>query len=374
MRVQYRRATRLMSAAILAVSAIALHSRASAAPVAPVGTPKNYTVNYLLSDGSIPSEQVDLGFRNGWGIAASATGPWWVSVNEMDNASVIDAAGVVQPLKVTILGSPTGIVHSDASGFVVSDGTNSGPAKFLFATENGKIYGWNPSVGPAAPDGEAFLVIDRESVGAVYKGLAIAQTLTGTRLYAADFHNGRVDVIDENNTLVQTTPGAFIDPKLPEGYAPFGIQQLAGRIFVTYAKQDAAKMDDVPGQGLGMINVFDTDGVLIAEVAQHGQLNAPWGMALAPAAGFGTASGKLLVGNFGDGTIATFDMTDDFRRFNPAGVLRDAAKKPIAIDGLWGIAFGNGGQAGASDALYFAAGPAGESHGSFGRIILQTTP
>src|SRR5690349_9313559 len=141
MRVQYRRATRWMSAAILAVSAIALHSRASAAPVTP---PKDYKVDYLLSDGSLPTEEVDLGFRNGWGIAASATGPWWVAVNEMDNASVIDAAGVVQPLQVAILGSPTGIVHSDASGFMVTDGTNSGPSRFLFATEDGKIVGWNP--------------------------------------------------------------------------------------------------------------------------------------------------------------------------------------------------------------------------------------
>src|SRR5262249_12037508 len=126
--------------------------------------------------------------------------------------------------------------------------------------------------------------------------------------------------------------------------------------------------------GLGMIDVFDTDGVLIAQVASHGQLNAPWGIAMAPAAGFGAASGSLLIGNFGDGTIATFTMSDDLKKFNPAGVLRDPSRKPIQIDGLWGIAFGNGGEAGDPNALYFAAGPADESHGSFGRITLQIAP
>ena len=359
--------------AAFTILASALHPRASAAPQPPVGASKDYQVQYLLSDGSIPSEQIDLEFRNGWGIAASATGPWWVAVNEMESSSVIGADGVVLDLHVTIPGAPTGIVRSESPGFVITDGTNSGPARFLFALENGKIAGWNSSVGPAAPMQEAFIGADRSSVGASYKGLAIAQTLTGSRLYAADFHNARVDVFDESFALVTTT-GGFIDPKIPAGYAPFGIQQIAGRIFVTYAKQDADAADEVVGQGLGMVDVFDMDGMLIAQVGSHGQLNAPWGIALAPAAGFGDASGKLLVGNFGDGTIVTYTMTDDFLKFTPNGQLRDASRKPIRVDGLWGIAFGNGGQAGDPNALYFAAGPADEAHGSFGRVTLQTTP
>ena len=372
MRAQSRKFLFPVTAAIFAIAAFALQLPASAAPV-PGGASKDYRVEFLLSDGSLPTEEVDLEFKNGWGLAASATGPWWVSVNEMETARVFDANGVSQNLRVTIPGAPTGIVRSEGPGFAVTDGTTSAPAQFLFALENGKIAGWNSTVGPAPPLGEAFIGADRSGVGAVYTGLALAQTLTGARLYAADFHNARVDVFDQSFGLVTTT-GGFVDPKIPAGYAPFGIQMLAGKIFVSYAKQDPSSTDEVRGQGLGFVDVYDTDGNLIAQVGAHGQLNAPWGMALAPAAGFGAASGKLLVGNFGDGSIVTYDMTDDFMKFTPSGVLRDAARKPIQIDGLWGIAFGNDGAAGAANALYFAAGPAGETEGAFGRITLDVTP
>jgi len=356
---------------LIALATVALPLSTSAAPGSPGTVPKDYQVEYLLSDGSIPSENLDLDFKNGWGIAASSTGPWWVAVNEMDGAKVINADGVSQSLIVSMPGSPTGIVHSDSGGFVVSDGTTSGPAVFLFALENGTITGWNPNVGPPAPLQQAFVGVNRSDVGADYKGLAIAQTGAGTRLYATDFHNGRIDVFDESFNLVSTS--GFVDPKLPRGYAPFGIQALAGRIFVSYAKQDADAADEVAGNGLGAVNVFDTDGNLIAQVGIHGQLNAPWGMAIAPA-GFGPASGKLLVGNFGDGSILVYSMTDDMKKFTPGGVLRDASHKQIQIDGLWGIGFGNGGAAGSPNALYFAAGPADETHGSFGRVTITPTP
>jgi uncharacterized protein (TIGR03118 family) len=363
---------RLQSAAI-ALSILALQHPATAAPSPSAGAPsKNYQVEYLVSDGSVTSGNQDPQLRNGWGLAASATGPWWVAVNAMEVSKVYDENGVPQNLAVTTPGAPTGIVRSDGAGFVVTDGTTSGPARFLFALENGKIAGWNPTVGPAAPGGEAFIGADRSSVGASYKGLALASTLLGVRLYAADFHNARVDVFDESFTLV-TTAGGFVDPKLPAGYAPFGIQMLSGRIFVSYAKQDAAAADEVNGQGLGIVDVFTTDGTLITQVAAHGQLNAPWGMAIAPA-DFGALSGDLLVGNFGDGTIAAFKMTDDMAKFNPDGQLRDASRKPIQIDGLWGIAFGNNGAAGPAEDLYFAAGPVGEAHGAFGRVTVVSTP
>jgi uncharacterized protein (TIGR03118 family) len=359
-----------LSVVSIALLALALPLPASAAP--PSAASKDYQVEYLVSDGTIPTEHIDLEFRNGWGLAASATGPWWVAVNEMETSRIYDANGVVQELHVSIPGAPTGIVRSDGSGFVVTDGSASGPARFLFATENGKIAGWNPTVGPAAPDQQAFVAVDRSLSGAVYKGIALAHTISGDRLYAADFKNARVDVFDESFSPV-TLNGAFVDPKIPPGYAPFGIQMLAGRVFVSYAKRDADAIDEIAGQGLGMVDVFDTDGVLIAQVGVHGQLNAPWGMAIAPT-GFGALSGKLLVSNFGDGTIVAFSMTDDMRRFNPSGVLRDAARKPIQIDGLWGIAFGNDGAAGPANALYFAAGPANEAHGAFGRVTLVATP
>jgi len=366
MRIQTRISLAALSVASSALSILAHPLTTSAAPHSTAVATKDYKVDFLASDGVIPAENVDPELRNGWGLAASPTGPWWVAVNEMELAKVYDADGTPQELRVTIPGAPTGTVHSDGDGFVVTDGTVSGPARFLFATENGEILGWSPTVGPAPPAGQAFLGVDQSSSGAVYKGLAIAQTSTGARLYATDFHNGRVVVFDETFTPI-TTPGAFVDSRLPAGYAPFGIQTLQGRIFVSFAKQDADAEDEIAGQGMGFVDVFDTDGALIAQVGAHGQLNAPWGMAIAPS-GFGPMSGKLLVGNFGDGTIAAFTMTDDMRRFNPAGLLRDAAHKPIQIDGLWGIAFGNDGAAGAATDLYFAAGPAEESHGSFGHI------
>jgi uncharacterized protein (TIGR03118 family) len=362
-----------VSGALIAVAILALRLPASAAPISPGNAPKDYMVDYLLSDGSIPTEHQDLEFRNGWGIAASPTSPWWVAVNESEVSKIYNADGAVQDLRVVTPGAPTGIVSNEGAGFMVTDGTTSAPAKFLFAMENGQIAGWNPGVGPAPPDGQAFVVADRSSVGASYKGLAIAQTIAGGRLYAADFHNARVDVFDENFALVNTI-GGFANPRLPSGMAPFGIQTLNGRIFVAYAKQDADALDEVAGRGLGAVAVFDTDGTLIAQINQHAQLNAPWGMAIAPV-GFGAASGKLLVGNFGDGTIAVFNMTDDMLRFSPSGVLRDAlSHKPIQIDGLWGIGFGNDGAAGSSKALYFAAGPADETHGAFGRITFAATP
>jgi uncharacterized protein (TIGR03118 family) len=359
-------------AASLAMSILALCVPASAAPISRGTTLKDYQANYLVSDGSIPSEHLDLEFRNGWGLAASPMGPWWVAVNELEAAKVHDADGAPQPLHVVVPGAPTGIVNSGGDGFIVTDGSASDPALFLLATEGGKIAGWNPSVGPASPQGEAFVGADRSSSGAVYKGLAIAQTSADDRLYAADFHNGRIDVFDESFALV-TPLGAFVDPKLPAGYAPFGVQTLAGHVFVSYAKQDADALDEIAGQGLGAVAVFDTDGQFVDQVAVHGQLNAPWGMAIAPA-GFGAMSGKLLVGNFGDGTIVAYTMTDDMKKFTPSGTLRDASRKPLQIDGLWGLAFGNDGGAGAASALYFAAGPSDESHGSFGRVTVVSTP
>ena len=372
MRVAPRTGSLPLTAAAMMLFALALHLPASAAPGSSGATPKSYQVEYLISDGTLPTNNQDPELKNGWGLAASPTGPWWVAVNEMQVSKVYDGTGAIQDLRVMVPGAPTGIVFSSGAGFMVTDGTASGPARFLFAAENGTISGWSPQVGPPAPSGQAFTAVDRSSEGAVYKGLAIAHTSAGDRIYATDFHNARVDVFDENFAPV-VPDGGFIDPKLPTGYAPFGIQTLSGRIFVTFAKQGTGGTDEVAGQGLGVVDVFDTDGTLISQVAVHGQLNAPWGLAIAPA-GFGASSGNLLVGNFGDGGILAFTMTDDMRKFTPNGVLRDAANKRIQIDGLWGIAFGNDAGAGPASALYFAAGPVGESHGAFGRVTVVPIP
>lgn len=372
MRVTRRVGAVILGAAVFPLTALALHFSASAAPPSPQTASKAYQVDYLISDGTPPAENHDPDLRNAWGIAASPTGPWWVALNEAQASKLYDGDGAPQDLRVTVPGPPTGIVYSGGSGFVVTDGAVSGPARVLFAAENGTISGWSPDVGPAAPMGQAFTAVDSSVSGAIYTGLAIASTSEGDRLYAADFHNARIDVFDETFSSITPT-GGFVDPRLPAGYAPFGIQTLSGRVFVAYALQDPNAMDEVSGQGLGVVDVFDTDGNLIARVGAHGRLNAPWGLAIAPS-GFGDMSGNLLVGNFGDGTIAAYAMTDDMEKFTPNNVLRDADNKPIRIDGLWGIAFGNGATSGPTNALYFAAGPAEETHGIFGRITLAPTP
>jgi uncharacterized protein (TIGR03118 family) len=228
----------------------------------------------------------------------------------------------------------------------------------LFATEHGQILGW-PGSGAAQVSAAQSFATD-----AIYKGLAIASTPLGPRLYATDFHNGRVDVWDGSWNLVNPS-SSFVDPSIPAGYAPFGIQRIGDSIFVTYAKQDADAEDDLHGQGLGFVDAFDLAGNLQGRVAQHGQLNAPWGLALAPS-DFGRFSNDLLVGNFGDGQINAYALGAD-GRYTHKGELRENGHQ-IAIDGLWALEFGNGANAGPTNTLFFTAGPNDESHGLFGKI------
>ncbi len=343
----------------------------------------------LVSDGSIPADHVDPNLVNAWGITHLPTSPWWVSDNGANVSTLYDGNGVAQfgspPLVVSITGAgglpgdPTGVVANATAGFVVSGGGASGPARFLFASEDGTISGWNPAVPPPTPPAtrstHTEVVIDHSSSdplgGAVYKGLAMATTPLGERLYATDFRGARVEVWDSNFAPV-TTSGGFIDPGVPEGFAPFGIQALGDMIVVTYAKQDAQKHDDVAGAHLGFVSAFTTDGAFLRRIASRGKLDSPWGVALAPVTGFGRFSGMLLVGNFGDGHIIGYrlDAPDDGAGDDGSGggEYLVAHGGPIVIDGLWGLGFGNGGAAGPLEALFFAAGPDGESHGLFGRI------
>ena len=231
----------------------------------------------------------------------------------------------------------------------------------MFDTEAGQIRGWHPSQG-----NQTIVLADRSAEGAIYKGLAYAQTSSGDRFYATDFHNARVDVFDGNFALV-STPDAFVDPKIPAGWAPFGIQTIGSRVFVTYALQDEEAQDEVAGQGLGFVDVYDTGGALLARVAQHGQLNAPWGLAMAPD-NFGRFSGDLLVGNFGDGEINAYEELPN-GQFAHRGELRDETGKSIFIDGLWALQFGHGApNNGPTNTLFFTAGPNDESDGLFGSI------
>ena len=327
-----------------------------------------YQQRNLVSDGFIPADNTDPNLINGWGIAFNPFAFVWVADNGAGVATIYDGAGKPQSLIVQIPppanasgnGAPTGIVFNASTGFVVSKSGVSGPSRFIFATEDGVIAGWAPNVDAT----HAIRVIDNSvATGAVYKGLALSAGGSGSLLYAADFHNNRIDVYDNLFMAVTLPAGAFSDPTIPVGFAPFGLQAINGDIYVSYAKQDADKHDDVAGKGLGFVNVFDPNGHLIRRVVSQGALNAPWGMTLAPA-GFGKFSNRLLIGNFGDGTINAYDLATG--RF--VGKLRSAYRRPIRISGLWGLAFGNGFQNQPVNTLFFAAGPGDEKHGLYGRV------
>jgi uncharacterized protein (TIGR03118 family) len=327
-----------------------------------------YEQHILVSDGSVGADHVDPNLVNAWGVAFNPTGFVWVADNGTGTSTLYDGAGHANALVVTIpavngdeTGNPTGIVFSGGSDFVVSSGGKSGPARFVFAAENGTLSAWSPTVDAT----HAIVMADRTGQGAVYKGLAIGGNGSGHLLYATDFHNGRVDVFDGSFQLV-TAAGGFRDPQLPMGYAPFGIQNVNGDIVVTFARRQAQGDDEMAGRGLGIADIFDPDGRLVSRVATRGQLNAPWGIALAPPS-FGRYGGALLIGNFGDGAINAFDM----RTGNFMGTLRGTDGRPLHVEGLWGMAFGNGVLGQNTNTLFFAAGPHDEAGGAYGMITMR---
>jgi uncharacterized protein (TIGR03118 family) len=343
----------------LVVTAAALAALLSVGATASAAVDNAYTVHPLVSDQPGIAPSTDPNLVNPWGLTAGPT-PWWIANNGRDNSTLYNAAtDTIPALVVDVPGGPTGLVFHDA----VADPGNfllpaNGAARFIFASEDGVLRGWNGGTAAQVPVQDAV-------AGASYKGLAIGETADGPRLFAADFHNGQVDVFDGSWKLVQNS--GFVDPGLPEGYAPFGIQTIGSRVFVAYAKHDDEEEDEEQaGQGLGFVDVYDTAGDLVARVAQHGQLNAPWGLAVAPE-GFGRFAGDLLVGNFGDGQINAFAELPN-GRFEHRGELRGGNGKPLAIDGLWALQFGLGGASGSPGTLFFTAGPDEETHGLFGSI------
>jgi len=333
----------------------------------------------LVSDqpGHAPLTDPDL--VNAWGLAASPGSnatpgtPLWVADNGSDKATLYNNGTATSVSKVALTVSVTGaaptgqVFNSDASAFVVSDNNgHSGSSLFLFDTENGTIDGWNPAVGATGPGFSTVTEVGRDNgANAVYKGLAVAQGSDGkTYLYATNFRSGRVEAYDGTFTPVELPGGLFVDRRLPAGYGPFGIAEINGKLYVTFAKQDATLHDDVAGQGHGFVDVFTNDGAFVRRLVTRGALDSPWGLALAPA-GFGQFSGDLLVGNFGNGHINVY---------NPAtgahlGQLRRHNGQPIVIDGLWGLRFGNG-NAAKTNQLIFSAGPDHESHGLLGKIVV----
>jgi uncharacterized protein (TIGR03118 family) len=339
----------LIALAVLFGVAVVAVSPLSAAP-------RNaFTVTPLVSDQPGVAPNTDPNLVNAWGLASGPTTPWWVADNETNLSTLyLGSDGLPLSLVVSVDTAPTGTVFNPTAGFVLPSG---GKALFLFDTEHGQVLGWNQAQGTTAVQ-----VADRD-VDAIYKGLEIADTSAGPRLYAADFHNARVDVFDESFGLVPDS--GFVDPKLPSGYAPFGIQTIGDRVFVTYAKQDADAEDEIAGQGLGFVDAYDTSGNLLARVARHGQLNAPWGLAWAPDS-FGRFAGDLLVGNFGDGQINAYREHNG--HFTHAGELRDESGNSLTIDGLWALEVAQGGNNGTPGTLFFTAGPDDETHGLFGTI------
>ncbi len=341
-----------------ALLALALMFGLAAIAVTPLrAAPSNsFTVVPLVSDQSGVAPNTDPNLVNAWGLTSGPTTPWWVADNGTDKSTLYRGSdGQPQALVVDVHNAPTGTVFNPTTGFALPSG---GAARFLFDTEEGKVLGWNPAQGTNS------VVVADLNDDAIYKGLAISDTSRGPRLYAADFHNARVDVFDGAFTPVT---GGFVDRSLPSGYAPFGIQTVGDRVFVTYAQQDADAEDEVAGQGKGFVDVYDLAGNLLARVAQHGQLNAPWGLALAPST-FGRFAGDLLVGNFGDGQINAYAELGN-GHFEHRGELRDSSGKSLSIDGLWALQFGKGGNNGPTGTLFFTAGPDDESHGLFGQIV-----
>lgn len=373
-----------------AVIAIAVGSIAIADDENPRRERDAYVVTVLTSNLASHAAVRDPVLQNAWGIAFSPAGsPFWINDNATGCSTLYDGTGAkITALQVSIPlpgnviapascqpkdpnnppnpspAAPTGIVWNPSASFLVP-GTKI-PAFFIFSTEDGTLSAWAGGLNPAD---NAVIAADQSSRGAVYKGLAFAVNAKGAFLFATDFHNGKVDVFGPNGADGLFTKvaldGDFTDPEIPPGYAPFNIVSIDGDLFVTYAKQDADKHDDVKGPGHGFVDVFDTDGHLIRRFESRGRLNSPWGIARASFA-FGPFSGKILIGNFGDGRINVFN--NDGRLVDQ---LEDVHGKPLMIEGLWTLTLG-GGRASSPDTLYFSAGPNDETNGLFGTITLAS--
>jgi uncharacterized protein (TIGR03118 family) len=328
-----------------AAAALVVAAAAFAAPGA-LPAPPGYALQRLVSDGGVPAQHRDRRLVNGWGLAAGPAGPWWTGNEANDSSTLYSGAGRKQLLSVTVAGGPTGIAYYGGKQFLVSAGGRTDPARFLYACEDGRIRAWTPTV-PAGWSKQTETVVDDAGDAAIFRGVAIA----GERLYATDFHNGRVDVYDAAWRRVRL-PGVFVDRAIPAWYAPSGIAALGGNVFVTYVWRAPVNGNDAPTGGY--VDEFSRDGRLLARVARGGALNEPWGLALAPPS-FGRFGGDLLVGNFGDGHVNAYRRGAKGWAFD--GALDDAHGRPIAVNGLWGIAFGNGSTAGPVDTLFFASGP-----------------
>jgi uncharacterized protein (TIGR03118 family) len=345
--------TSLLKMAVFSLVAITLLSLPATAQV--------FTVTNLTSDiPNVGTQPTDPDLVNPWGLVSSASSPWWVSDNATGKLTLYDGTGTKQGLIVDVPqfdqspgGNPTGQIFNSTQDFKI----NNNPAKFIVSTEDGTIQGWS--------GGSTTVIAVNNNPNAIYKGLALASAAGANYLYAANFKAGTVDVFDGMFQPHSFGQNSFLDPNLPSGYAPFNVANINGNIFVTYALQDDDKEDDVPGVGHGYVDVYDSQGNLLQRLPHVFALNSPWAMVVAPKE-WAQLGGKLLVGQFGSGAIAAFDVANNLF----LGVLQDDADLPVEINGLWGLAFGNGGASGPTDTLYFTAGYFDEVHGIFGTLTV----
>lgn len=325
--------------------------------------------NLVTDDQSAhPASITDVNAKNVWGLSYSATGPFWVSNNGSATSTLYSVNATTNAVSKVAL---TATIPGDGSvtGQVFNPTASTGSFNrdtFLFVSEDGTVSGWRGGIANNKAE-----ILQAASSNNVYKGAVLATVNNHTYLYAANFKQGTIDII-KGDSGAPTLSGNFHDPNIPTGYAPFNIQLLGNKLYVTYALQDTTMEDDVAGAGHGFVSTFDTNGNFLQRIASAGTLDSPWGLAIAPST-WGTFANDLLVGNFGDGRINVFDINTNINTATYVTQLQDeATHTPLSIDGLWALTPGNGGSAGSRNNIYFSAGPDGETHGLFGS--LQSVP
>jgi uncharacterized protein (TIGR03118 family) len=360
-------------------------------PAASSGSQQTSTVftdTALVADKSevvASAKTVDANLQNPWGIAVATGLPFWIADNNSNLATLYSGAGDIDTQEITgststgiaipasaagVQANPTGQVYNGTGSFLIATSKGQESALFLFDGEGGTIAGWAVDSGSttvtAYDDG-----ISNGANHAVYKGLALGTVNGATFLYATDLHNNKVDVFDTNFSKPADMQGKFVDPAIPKGFVPFGISAVSNQLYVTYAMQDTAKHDEVPGAGLGYVDVFDLSGNLVSRFASAGALNAPWGIAVAPS-GWGSIAGDVLIGNFGDGKINIF-TPNGTQLATSAGALKGSNGQPFAFPGLWSLVFGNGDPDKPATTLFYTAGFANQTDGVFGTITPSTS-
>jgi uncharacterized protein (TIGR03118 family) len=352
---------------------------------APVGS--GFADSALVSDKAgvvATTTTIDASLSNPWGVAIAPGLPFWIADNNSNVSTLYSGTGAIQSDSITgtneggiaipasaagVPANPTGQIYNGGGGFLIPTSAGQESALFIFDGEGGTIAAWANGSGAAAvtayDDGVA-----NGANHAVYKGLAVGTVNGATFLYATDLHNNKVDVFDTQFTKPAAMQGKFVDPTMPSGFVPFGIMALNDQLYVSYTKQDAAKHDETTGAGLGYVDVFDFSGNFVNRFASAGALNAPWGMAIAPA-GFGSLAGDLLIGNFGDGKVNVF-APNGTALATSMGPLTVSNGGTITIPGLWSLVFGNGDSDKPLTTLFYTAGFADQTDGVFGSIAVTT--